>query len=165
MKIQFINQTRRKVPTRQIRSDVKKVLSRFLGRRSGAKKFSSLALVFVSDAESRRLNRRFLKKNRPANVLSFRYNSEAELILAPAFIRRQARAEGRPYFHPVRGPRRWRGSRRRRLASNGVHELRRMVIHGMLHLAGCHHEASPRQAQSFAKLERDFLDHLGIERI
>lgn len=140
MKIQFINRTRRKVPAKKIKSDVKKVLSWFSGRQPGAKKILSLALVFVSDAESRRLNRKFLKKNRPANVLSFRYDSEAELILAPDVIRRQARAEGRAYFH----------------------ELRRMAVHGMLHLAGIHHEGSEKQIQRFERLESELLRSLKI---
>lgn len=140
MKIQFINRTRRKVPVEPIKSDIKKVLSRFLVRKSGVKKILSLAIIFVPDVESRRLNRKFLKKNRPANVLSFRYNSEAELILAPAFIRRQARAESRSYGH----------------------ELRRMIVHGMLHLAGYHHETSAYQAAQFRRIEQKILGYLKI---
>ena len=86
----------------------------------------ALSIVIVGDKESRELNRRFRKKNTPANVLSFPLAAtEGELFLNPRKAKRDAPAFGMPYkiF------------------------LAYLVIHGMLHLKGLSHGSTMEQAE------------------
>ncbi|MEK9148259.1 MAG: rRNA maturation RNase YbeY [Patescibacteria group bacterium] len=137
MEILFVDRARRKIPTALLRRDIRQVLRAKANRRA---RLETISIISVTAEESRRLNRQFLNKLRPANVLSFRYDGQSEIVITPTVIFRQARAGGRPY----------RG------------EIRRMVLHGLLHLAGHHHEASGRQAIIFGKLEQRLLKHLKI---
>lgn len=140
MRVELISRAGFNIPASSIHNDVRKVLLKIYSRRSAAAKFSKITIVFVTRAESRALNSRFLSKDRPANVLSFNYGPEAELILAPALIREEAILTGRLY----------------------ADELRRMTVHGLLHLLGYHHEASRKQANRFDGVERRLLRRLKI---
>jgi len=99
-----------------------------------------IAVVLVTERESRNLNQRFLKKRRPANVLAFHYGGMGEIIIAPAVIRREAGIDQRSY--------------------QGA--LRRMLVHGLLHLSGGDHSASRRSAKTFADREQRLVRRLGI---
>lgn len=92
-----------------------------------------IAIVSVNERKSAELNRHYRGKNKPANVLSFRYGPEyGEIIICSEVIRRDAKKAGRPY----------------RL------EVKRMIAHGLLHLAGLHHEQSKQLRKRFEKLEQ-----------
>ena len=96
-------------------------------------------VIAVSDKEARRLNRKYRKKDYPASVLSFRYGGEyGEIIICPALIRREAKATGRSY----------------------AYQMTWMVVHGIVHLAGVHHERSGKLAGKIEKLEQSILDKL-----
>lgn len=99
---------------------------------------TAISIVFITTAESRRLKRRFLRQDRAANVLSFRYGAEGELFLTPAVIRREAGEQGKPY----------------------THLLTELAIHGVLHLYGCHHEHS--RARRFEARERWLRRAVGL---
>jgi probable rRNA maturation factor len=99
----------------------------------------TIRVVPVSSSLSWALNRRYRKKNAPANTLSFRYGpAYGEILLCPTLIRREAKARG----NSIRYQMTW------------------MVIHGMLHLAGMHHERSAITAKKVERLERTILDQL-----
>ena len=92
---------------------------------------AAVNVVFVTDRRIRELNRRFLKRDRPTNVISFNCN-EPQLpgeprLLGEVYISRdRARAQAREYG-----------------VSYGS-ELRRLVLHGLLHLLGLtHREMEP----------------------
>jgi len=102
-----------------------------LGARRG-----TVGLALLSDPEVQALNRSFRGSDRPTDVLSFRCGEvlDGELHLGDIVIglgvaARQARA------------------RRQRLPT----ELRRLLLHGLLHLLGHDHE---RDRGAMAKLER-----------
>lgn len=137
MRVRAANPARTPVPLARLRRDVTHVASRVRSRTPVPRE---LALVFVRDRESEALNRRYRRKPRSANVLSFHYGESAELLIAPATVRREARAAGRSYRE----------------------QLRRGVVHGTLHLLGYHHERSRRQAARFERLEARLLRELGI---
>ena len=137
MEILFVDHARRKIPAALLRRDIRKVLRAKVIRRTG---LETISIISVTAEESRRLNRQFLHKSHPANVLSFRYDGQGEIVITPTVIFRQARVGGRSY----------RG------------EIRRMLLHGLLHLTGIHHEGSGRQAIIFGKLEQRLLRHLKI---
>jgi probable rRNA maturation factor len=92
----------------------------------------TVVLRFVEEAESRALNRRHRRKDRPTNVLSFVYDDEhgapgGDIVLCAPVLRREAVQQGKPF------------------AAHCAH----LVVHGMLHLQGYGHE----QAAEAARME------------
>lgn len=99
-----------------------------------------IAIVSVSVAESRHLNRAYRKKNQSTNILSFRYGPRrGEIILCSAIIRREAKLQGNTFSYQ----RMW------------------MILHGLVHLAGLHHEASGRAQKRTERLEKKILAKMG----
>lgn len=100
---------------------------------------TDIAIVSVSEKKSLGLNRAYRNKRKPANVLSFFYGKEyGEIILCPVVIRREALEQKHSYKYQMT----W------------------MIVHGMIHLAGLHHETSARTRARFEKIEQDILKHI-----
>lgn len=117
---------------------IKKILYAFPKRIRDASP-REINVVEISEAKSKRLNRIYRKKNEPANVLSFRYGSKyGEILISPDVVRKESHAAGNSY----RFQRAW------------------MIVHGMLHLAGVHHEKSRREARRAEKIEKGVLKKL-----
>lgn len=96
----------------------------------------TIRVVEVSARESRRINRLYRGKNTPANALSFFYDSGyGEILVCPAVIRREARMQ----------------------KNSRAFQMTWMIAHGMLHLAGLHHEDSGRSARIVVRLEEHIL--------
>jgi probable rRNA maturation factor len=79
-----------------------------------------LTLRIVGPAESRALNRRYRKKDKPTNVLSFPSDAPGvlgDVVICAAVVAREAREQGKPP------------------AAHWAH----MVVHGVLHLLGFDH--------------------------
>jgi probable rRNA maturation factor len=96
----------------------------------------------VGPAESRALNRRYRKKDRPTNVLSFPYDDPGELgdvVICAAVVNREAREQGK------------------RPAAHWAH----MVVHGVLHLRGYDH-IRPADAKVMEGRERAILARLSF---
>ena len=84
---------------------VRRVLPRFLSRRLPRK----IKVIEISAGISRRLNRVYRGRNKPANVLSFYYGKDAsrrsplakedygEVLVCPEVIRREAKEQGNAY--------------------------------------------------------------------
>lgn len=136
MKIEILNRSRERMAVSLLRRDAI-AATRLLGV---GNVFLTIAIVYVDPIESRRLKRMFLKKNAPANVLSFNYGDYAEVILTPSVIRSEARREHVPFLVL----------------------LRRLLIHGLVHISGSHHEASARDARDFHRRERAIFEKQNI---
>lgn len=138
IRVAFVNRTSGRVNGVRI----KRLISRASEILAGNARQSLLAVtvVFITRDESRRLKRRYLRRNRPANVLSFRYDGDGEILLAPAVIRAEARTAGEAY---------------------GLF-LGKLALHGLLHLYGFHHEGLRRQARRFEDRERSLCRALGL---
>jgi probable rRNA maturation factor len=94
----------------------------------------TVVLRFVEEAESRALNRRHRRKDRPTNVLSFVYDDKhgapgGDIVLCAPVLRREAVQQGKP------------------LAAHCAH----LVVHGMLHLQGYAHERAAEAARMEAQ--------------
>jgi probable rRNA maturation factor len=99
-----------------------------------------LTLRIVGEAEGRRLNQQFRKRNRATNVLTFAYQpGKGDVILCHPLIRREARAQGK------------------RVAAHYAH----LVVHGVLHLRGYDHEKK-RDAARMEAREIRILRRLGM---
>lgn len=139
--IEIINRTRSRFKTGQALYRARRALREL--EHSGLRRLKTgyrISIVLVGREESRALNQRFLGKNRPADVLSFDYGPLGEIILALPTLREEARARKIDFYD-------W---------------FLRMVVHGILHLAGRHHESSKAFAKRFAKLEKKLLARLGL---
>lgn len=98
-----------------------------------------VAVISLSEARSQELNRIYREKDQPTNVLSFRYDEKyGEVLLCPAVIRQEAKLVGNTYRYQMT----W------------------MVVHGMLHLAGMHHEESATVAKLVEEIEAKIVDKL-----
>lgn len=95
-----------------------------------------VAVISISAKESRRLNRLYRKKNKPTNVLSFRYDSKyGEILLCPDIIKKEARAQG----------------------NSQKYQMTWMIAHGMMHLGGLNHEGGGAAIKKFERLEEIIL--------
>jgi probable rRNA maturation factor len=100
-----------------------------------------VSLAFVGERAIRTLNRKFMKKDRPTDVLSFPLGEKGpdgkyylgDIIIAVPVAFRQARAKGHSLDR----------------------ELRLLAIHGYLHLVGYDHFAGIEEEE--AKLHRIYL--------
>ncbi|RJQ35985.1 rRNA maturation RNase YbeY [Candidatus Parcubacteria bacterium] len=102
----------------------------------------AVSVAFVGQREAKAIASRFLKKRHAANVLSFDYGPAGELVLNPDAIRRSIPALGASFSEA----------------------LRRLLIHGAVHLAGVHHERSRREARAAERLEADIERALRVRR-
>jgi len=88
-----------------------------------------LSVAFVEKAESKRLNRTYRRKNKPANVLSFPISkNEGEILICLSEARKDAKKFGQTYenFIPT------------------------LLIHGMLHLKGFAHGSKMERKEAAA---------------
>ncbi len=86
----------------------------------------SLSVALVAEKKSREINKKYRKKDKPTNVLSFAFSeNEGEILLCPTVIKREAKNLDRTYKE-------W---------------LDFLVVHGMLHLKGMKHGALMEKAE------------------
>ena len=85
-------------------------------------------LVLMSDREIKKLNRKFRKKNKATDVLAFPMGEEGilgDIAISVETAKRNAKHFGISYRH----------------------ELKRLVVHGVLHLLGYKHGKEMRDAE------------------
>jgi probable rRNA maturation factor len=103
-----------------------------------------VTVILVDNAYIRSLNRRWLKRNAPTDVLSFAMNLGPDAaynygVLGDVYISvERAREQAREY------------------GVSFQEELSRLVVHGVLHLAGYDHE-KPAEARKMRSREETFL--------
>ncbi len=103
---------------------------------------AELSVALVSDRQMRVLNRRWRRKDRPTDVLSFPLQERGALgdvVISLETARRQARVGGWPL----------------------AVELRRLLAHGILHCRGYDHD-TPAHAREMARAERRLLGRNGM---
>jgi probable rRNA maturation factor len=124
---------------------------------------SGVSLSFVRDAEMRELNREHRGKDAPTDVLSFP-------LYPPAAFERDGRTRPRAHHRPA-GPERLLGdlvvsvdTALRQAAAYDApleREVERLLIHGVLHLAGHDHLETGERARMEAE-ERRLADSIGM---
>lgn len=132
------NRTAGALPLGAYRSFIENAAARLAQRTIWPREMERVGVALVVPAESRRLNRR-RRQDRATNVLSFDYGVEGEIILCPAVARREARASGESF-----------GSR-----------MRRLFLHGLVHLSGLHHERSAAAGECARRLEEELFREAG----
>lgn len=107
-----------------------------------------MTVRIVDEAESQQLNLTYRGKDRPTNVLSFPFESPAEVelpLLGDLVICRQVVEKEAAQQHKV-------------LTAHWAH----MVIHGSLHLLGYDHMTDD-EAERMESLETEIMQSLGFE--
>ena len=131
------NPRMQRIPSRQ-------TLARFLREAQAAVRLrGQVTVLLTSDAVIRRLNRQFRGKNKPTDVLSFPADAPGpvkiagDLAISIPTARRQAATEG----HTLSA------------------EIKVLILHGILHLAGYDHETDSGQ---MARREQKLRAQLGL---
>lgn len=124
---------------REAKVDSRRVarLVRLAARRLSIRTCGTISVTFITSRRMRQLNKRFLRHDRPTDVLSFRYEREpviGEIIIAPREAKAYARRYGIPYEE----------------------ELARYVVHGLLHWLG-HEDATAAQRRKMRAMEDQLL--------
>lgn len=116
-------------------------------------KGAELGLTLAGPARVRSLNRKHRGVDRTTDVLSFPlYDSPkdfprrgpvllGDIVINPQLVERRAREYGVPFRD----------------------ELRRLMVHGLLHLLGHDHEGSAYGRRKMERAERELLEGLGRE--
>ena len=105
------------------------------------REIETLSLAFVSKEEIKKLNKKFRKKNKSTDVLSFelkKSNCLGEIIICPAIVEGNAKKYGVPFKK----------------------EVMKVFIHGILHLLGYDHEKSEKQANLMDQKEEKYLSEI-----
>lgn len=99
------------------------------------------SVAVVSDERIHEMNRIYRHKDKPTDVLSFRYDElTGEIILSADTIRAQATEFG-----------------------HSIHvEAAFMLVHGILHVLGWDHERSAKEAREMRSLEHSILRLCGL---
>ena len=120
-------------------------IERLLEEAAGAVQAEGAAdILLTTDEAVRRLNARFLGKDKPTNVLSFPapanpFGQLGDVALALGVCEREAREQGKPLADHVR----------------------HLLVHGLLHLLGYDHQDED-EAEAMESLERTVLARLGV---
>ena len=136
----------RRTPSRAQTLPSPRALARFLSQaQSSARLAGRVSVLLTTDAALRRLNRQFRKIDRSTDVLSFPAHADfpagdriaGDLAISVPTARRQAAEHG----HPL------------------AVEIKVLMLHGLLHLAGYDHESDTGQ---MARRERRLRAQLGL---
>ncbi len=124
---QLINETDAEIGQRRIQKLITHIF-----QREGLPAETILNIVFIDNATIHKLNKKFLDRDRPTDVLSFNVHTEylpSELpILGDVYISTEKAKEQADQFHvPFQ------------------EEIERLVVHGILHLIGYEHDDPVRQ--------------------
>ncbi len=112
--------------------------------RAALSRAAEVTLRYVGEAEGRRLNREYRRKDYATNVLTFIYEEKplaGDIVICAPVVAREAKAQGKD------------------VRAHHAH----LVVHGLLHLQGMDHESSERGARDMERRERAVLARLGFE--
>jgi len=113
-----------KLPVALLRSTARAVMR-------GERLAGDVSLAFVDNRRIREINRRFLGHDFATDVISFPLGGAAELVISTEYARAEARSRGIAVEE----------------------ELRRYVVHGLLHLAGYDDHAPAARRKMWARQE------------
>ena len=92
----------------------------------------TLSLAFVVKEEIKKLNKKYRRKNKPTDVLSFLLNEKqylGEIIICPEIVSENAKKYG----------------------ISAREEMMKVFVHGILHLCGYDHEKSEKEAEEMER--------------
>jgi len=133
--IEINNLSRSRVNKKFLKKIAEKVL------KSENKKEADLSIVLVGLKRIKTLNKRYRRKDRVTDVLSFPFEEKknlGEIVICFQVVKKNAK----------------------RFSSTLKKELARVLIHGLLHLLGYDHERSKKEAEKMKKKEEYYLSQI-----
>lgn len=130
----------KKVKLKSIKNLALKILS-------GEKKIQNINIILTDDKYITRLNRKFLKKNRSTDVLSFGMKEGKKMVpesdlLGEIYISLdRAKKQAKDYHHSLQN------------------EIKALAVHGLLHLLGYDHKKK-EQREVMLKKEQGYLSSI-----
>lgn len=110
--------------------------------------FKNLSIAFVSPLEIQKANKKYRGKNKPTDVLSFGIEDSSyslptthcqlQLMICPEVVKKNSEKFGVTFKY----------------------EMSKILIHGILHLAGYDHEASEKEAMAMEAKENFYLKQI-----
>lgn len=100
------------------------------------KNIGDISLVLVGKEKIKEINKKYRHKNKPTDVLSF--EDLNEIFICPGVVKKQAK----------------------NLKVQFKSELARVLIHGILHLAGYDHEKGRKEAEKMRELEEKIIQKI-----
>ena len=135
-------------PSRIGEGFLKKIIEQvFRGER---RKGESVEIVFLTEAEIKKLNFRYRQKNRPTDTLSF---TEKPLIRFPRHLKEKGLGQVVICDKVVAG-------NARKASQFFETELTRVLIHSLLHLLGYEHERGGKDAKIMMAKQEKYLSHI-----
>jgi len=122
----------------RFRRDVTTFTRKVLHALNRLDKFREISIALVDDSAMRNLNRKFRRKNKTTDVLTFPGEESCEIVISVDQARKQAVREK----HPV------------------TTELRYLILHGVLHGLGYDHETDSGEMNA---LELKTREAVGLE--
>ncbi len=144
MNVEIVNHTRTRIPRRFIINWISKIEKELLREKTTFKKeFKSfdLTVAFISDKEMTTTNKKFRKKDKTTDILSFQTGLPqhlGELLISPQQVQKQAKEIAIPFQF----------------------ELGYLLLHGILHLLGYDHEKTESQAKKMFKIQDTIFKRL-----
>ena len=138
---------------------IRNILKNFLNSLFESKR--GISVLITNDAEIQKLNKQFLKKDYPTDILSWTYDLEEEK--KAGLDRKESREENIAGELVVSAER-----VSKQAFENGWDfetELIRLLAHGCAHLAGWDHEESEKQEREMLDLEIQLLKDVGLNNI
>ena len=138
---------------------IRNILKNFLNSLFDSKR--GISVLITNDVEIQKLNKQFLKKDYPTDILSWTYDLDegekaglelkesleeiitGELVVSAERVSKQALENGWDFET----------------------ELIRLLAHGCAHLAGWDHEESRKQEREMLELEIQLLKEVGLKNI
>jgi probable rRNA maturation factor len=116
--IEINNLTDRLIDKKSLKKAAQKILNK-------EKRELDLSIVLVGPLRIKELNKRYRKKNKATDVLSFLYDNSGEIIICPSEVKKNVK----------------------RLNSSFKKEMARVLIHGVLHLLGYDHQKGKKMVK------------------
>jgi len=104
---------------------LKKIAKKILEKESASrrKKEFEVSIVLVGAERIKELNKEYKGKNQTTDVLAFSYDDSGEIVICPKEVKKNSK----------------------KISSDFQTELARVLIHGLLHLLGFHHQSSKEE--------------------
>ena len=108
-----------------------------------------LSILFTDNSQIRNINRTYLNKDQPTNVISFSYADgfpcevAGDLIISLERAHEESERSGAPFYERVFS----------------------LIIHGLLHVQGFDHETGEREARRMRYREKKLLTYVCAHRL
>ena len=138
---------------------IRNILKNFLNSLFDSKR--GISVLITNDVEIQKLNKQFLKKDYPTDILSWTYDVGEGEIAGPEM--NESQVENISGELAVSAE-----SVSKQASENGWDfetELIRLLAHGCAHLAGWDHEESEKQERGMLDLEIQLLKDVGLNNI